>query len=171
MQGHFARITYRNEEIKVKKYDRLIFASNSDTAVGPMAEAILQSKYLLEELEITSKGIVVLFPEPINPKAEAILVSHGLTMKHHMSEPLHREDFTERTLVITFDEELRQRLIKEYEPEFENRIQVLPEYVGKGEALLNPYGGTLADYGQCFEALEALISRLVIHLNEEELLC
>ena len=51
----------------MKRYDRLIFVSSSDTSVGPMAEAILQSKYLLEELEITSKGVVVLFPEPINP--------------------------------------------------------------------------------------------------------
>jgi hypothetical protein len=32
----------------VKRYDKLIFASNSDTAVGPMAEAIMQSKFLLE---------------------------------------------------------------------------------------------------------------------------
>lgn len=53
----------------MKKYDRLIFVSSSDTALGPMAEAILQSKFLLEELEITSKGVVVLFPDPINPKA------------------------------------------------------------------------------------------------------
>ena len=88
----------------MKKYDRLIFVSSSDTAVGPMAEAILQSKFLLEELEITSKGVVVLFPEPINPKAEAVLVSNGLTMKNHMSDPLVREDFEVRTLGIALDE-------------------------------------------------------------------
>ena len=58
----------------MKRYDRLIFVSSSDTSVGPMAEAILQSKYLLEELEITSKGVVVLFPEPINPKEEIQIV-------------------------------------------------------------------------------------------------
>lgn len=155
----------------MKKYDRLIFASNSDTAVGPMAEAILQSKYLLEELEITSKGMVVLFPEPINPKAEAVLVSKGLSMKDHMSDPLHREDFTDRTLVITFDDETKQRLIKEYEPDLEYLIQVLHEYVGEAKHLADPYGGSLADYGKCFDELEVLISKLVIHLNEEELLC
>lgn len=46
----------------MKKYDRLIFVSNGDTAEGPMAEAILRSKYLLEELTVLSKGVVVLFP-------------------------------------------------------------------------------------------------------------
>lgn len=155
----------------MKKYDRLIFVSNSDTAVGPMAEAILQSKYLLEELDITSKGIIVLFPEPINPKAEAVLVSNGLTMKDHMSDPLLKEDFTDRTLIMTFEPGLKQKLLKEYEPEHEEMIHVLYEYVGDEHEITNPYGGSLADYGQCFAELEALISKLVIQLNEEELLC
>ena len=48
----------------MKKYDRLIFVSNSDTCRGPMAEAILKSKFLLSELEVESRGLVVLFPEP-----------------------------------------------------------------------------------------------------------
>ena len=155
----------------MKKYDRLIFVSNSDTAVGPMAEAILQSKYLLEELEITSKGLVVLFPEPINPKAEDVLVSNGLTMKEHMSDPLLREDFSERTLIMTFSESLRQKLVKEYEPEHEELLHVLNRYVGSEQPVMDPYGGSLADYGQCFAELEALIAKLVIQLNEEELLC
>ena len=38
----------------MKKYDRLIFVSNSDTCRGPMAEAILKSKFLLSELEVES---------------------------------------------------------------------------------------------------------------------
>lgn len=154
----------------MKRYDRLIFVSNSDTAIAPMAEAILQSKYLLEELEITSKGIVVLFPEPINPKAEAVLVSNGLTMKGHMSDPLLREDFDERTLVLTVSEGVRQKILKEYEPESTN-IYVLNEYVGEAHEVIDPYGGALAEYGQCFAELEALIAKLVIQLNEEELLC
>ena len=61
-------------------------------AVGPMAEAILQSKFLLEELEITSMGVVVLFGAG-QSKAEAVLVSNGLTTKNHMSDPLVQEDF------------------------------------------------------------------------------
>lgn len=154
----------------MKRYDKLIFVSNSDTAVAPMAEAILQSKYLLEELEITSKGVVVLFPEPINPKAEAVLVSNGLTMKDHMSDPLLREDFNDRTLILTVNEVVRQKVIKEYKPE-EGNIYVLNEYVGAVQEVNDPYGGDLADYGQCFAELEALIAKLVIQLNEEELLC
>lgn len=154
----------------MKRYDRLIFVSNSDTAIAPMAEAILQSKYLLEELAITSKGVVVLFPEPINPKAEAVLVSNGLTMKEHMSDPLLREDFNDRTLVLAMSEAVKKKVQKEFAPEAAN-VQVLNSYVGEMREVADPYGGALADYGQCFKELEALISKLVIQLNEEELLC
>lgn len=155
----------------MKRYDRLIFVSNSDTSVGPMAEAILQSKFLLEELTITSKGLVVLFPEPINPKAEAVLVSNGLSMKDHMSDPLEREDLDDRTLILTLNEALRQKVLTEFEPEYEYLVRVLTEYVGAEKEIINPYGGSLADYGMCYEELEVLISRLVVQLNEEELLC
>lgn len=155
----------------MKRYDRLIFVSNSDTALGPMAEAVLQSKFLLEELAITSKGLVVLFPEPINPKAEAVLASKGLSMKDHMSDPLEKEDFDDRTLILTLDGALRQKVLAEFEPDREDLVRVLTEYVGIQEEITNPYGGSLADYGLCYEELEVLITRLVVQLNEEELLC
>lgn len=155
----------------MKRYDRLIFVSNSDTAVGPMAEAILQSKFLLEELAITSKGLVVLFPEPINPKAEAVLVSKGLSMKDHMSDPLEAEDLDDRTLILTLDEALKEKVLAEFKPEHEELVRVLTEYIGVEGTIINPYGGSLADYGMCYEELDALITRLVVQLNEEELLC
>lgn len=155
----------------MKRYDRLIFVSNSDTATGPMAEAILQSKFLLDELLVTSKGVVVLFPEPINPKAEAILVSNGLTMKEHMSDPLVKEDFDDRTLLLTTRGEVRQKISNEFGEDYGLQVRVLNEYVKEKNEIINPYGGTLADYGQCFVELEALIAKLVVQLNEEELLC
>jgi len=155
----------------VKKYDRLIFVSKSDTATGPMAEAIMQNKYLLDVLDVTSKGLVVLFPEPINPKAEAVLVSNGLTMKTHMSDPLVRDDFDGRTLIMTFSSEVREAILKTFEPEREDLVRVLHQEVGELEELKNPYGGSLADYGQCYEELLGMINKLVVQLNEEELLC
>ncbi len=155
----------------MKKYDRLIFISKGDTVEGPMAEAILQSKFLLEELEVSSRGLVVLFPEPINQKAEAILASHGLTEKDHMSEPLVEEDFNDRTLLLTMSEELRQDVLEAFPSAPKESVQTLSTYVQEPDSLINPYGGSLADYGECYEELETLISKLVVQLNEEELLC
>ena len=77
----------------MKDYDKVIFVSTGNTAVGPMTEAIMQDKFRLEDILVESRGLVVLFPEPINPKAEAILVRHGLSMKDHTSVPFDRSSF------------------------------------------------------------------------------
>ena len=153
----------------MKKYDRLIFVSNSDTCRGPMAEAILKSKFLLAELEIESRGLVVLFPEPVNQKAEAILASHGLTMKDHTAKMLEQEDFDERTLILVMEDALKQRIFQEHE-NVQNTWQ-LSEYIKEETDVTEPVGGSLADYGACYELLACMISSLVVVLNEEELLC
>lgn len=153
----------------MKKYDRLIFASNSDTCRGPMAEAILKSKFLLSELEVESRGLVVLFPEPVNQKAEAILASHGLTMKDHTAKMLEQEDFDERTLILVMEDALKQRIFQEHE-NVQNTWQ-LSEYIKEETDVTEPVGGSLADYGACYELLDCMISSLVVVLNEEELLC
>lgn len=153
----------------MKKYDRLIFVSNSDTCRGPMAEAILKSKFLLSELEVESRGLVVLFPEPVNQKAEAILASHGLTMKDHTAKMLEQEDFDERTLILVMEDALKQRIFQEHE-NVQNTWQ-LYEYIKEETDVTEPVGGSLADYGACYELLDCMISSLVVVLNEEELLC
>lgn len=153
----------------MKKYDRLIFVSNSDTCRGPVAEAILKSKFLLSELEVESRGLVVLFPEPVNQKAEAILASHGLTMKDHTAKMLEQEDFDERTLILVMEDALKQRIFQEHE-NVQNTWQ-LSEYIKEETDVTEPVGGSLADYGACYELLDCMISSLVVVLNEEELLC
>lgn len=152
----------------MKHYDKLIFVSDSDTATGPMAEAILQREFLLEDILITSKGLVVLFPEPVNPKAEAVLVSHSLTMKGHMSEPLSPDDFDDRTLILTIDSSQRDRLLKDYESA--KNVFSLSSYIQAEEDVPNPYGGALADYNRCFEALSAQVHRLAKILTTEEMI-
>ena len=55
-------------------------------------------------LEVISRGLVVLFPEPMNPKAVAILKSRGLEPLHEYSMALEPEDLDSETLVITMTE-------------------------------------------------------------------
>lgn len=152
----------------MKRYDKLIFVSNTDTCLGPMAKFIMKSKFLLEDLEIESRGRVVLFPEPVNQKAEAVMVSHGITMKTHEAIQLEEEDFGERTLILVMDHALKRKLCEEHT--YVENVYVLTEYIGCKEEIINPLGGTLANYGECYERMEKMISRLVVILNEQELM-
>jgi protein-tyrosine-phosphatase len=153
----------------MKRYDRLIFVSNSDTCRGPMAKGILKSKYLLEDLEVDSRGLVVLFPEPANQRAEAVMELHGLDISSHAAEPLDASDFDERTLILTMDESNQRKIYESYENAV--NVHLLSVYVGCVEEVKNPYGGGLRDYDDCYDRLEEYITKLVVLLNEEELLC
>ena len=53
----------------MEKYDRVIFVSSDDTCKGPMAEGVMKGLIRGRALTTASRGMVVLFPEPINPKA------------------------------------------------------------------------------------------------------
>lgn len=150
----------------MKHYDKLIFVSESDTSTSPMAEAILQQIFLLEDILITSKGLVVLFPEPINPKAEAVLVSHSLSMKDHVSEQLTEDDFDDRTLILTMDTQQMNRLLKDHE--HAKNVFSLASYIQADEDIQDPYGGSLADYNRMFEALKVYVLRLSKILSLEE---
>lgn len=149
----------------MKRYKKLIFVSSSDTCRSPMAEAIMKNKQLLYELEIESKGLVVLFPEPVNQKAEAILVSNGLSMKEHTSESFTAADLEAGNLVLTMEEKQRDQVQAEYDGS--GPVYTLLEYLGAQGSIKAPLGGTLADYGECYETLNYLMEELTKKLNEE----
>lgn len=153
----------------MKRFDRLIFVSNSDTCRGPMAKEILRAKYLLGDLDVDSRGLVVLFPEPANQKAQAVMEEHGLSLKNHAAEALVEADFDQKTLVLAMDEETKRKVFENYENA--GNVFLLSAYVGNTGEVKNPYGGSLEEYGACYSLLETLITKLVVVLNEEELLC
>lgn len=150
----------------MKNYDKILFVSNGNTATSPMAEAILQNRFRLEDILIESRGLVVLFPEPVNPKAEAVLVRNGLTMKDHTSRQLTEDDFDPRTLVLAMDSKVKEKMLSSFEKA--QNVFTLGEYVGTAEDVTDPYGGSLGDYGHCYEQLSGLIALLENKLTEEE---
>ncbi len=151
----------------MKKYDKLVFVGKDNTSISPMAEAIAQRAMALEDILVESKGLVVLFPEPVNPKAEAILVSHALSMKEHMSAPFTENEFDERTLILAVTGEVKQQLERDYENPL--NVEVLCSYVGETEDIDNPYGGDLSDYGHCYDRLEELVMKLADKLVKEDM--
>ena len=113
-----------------------------DTARAPMAKAILQSKELPWPMEIGSRGLVVLFPQPVNQKVEAVLARNGLSAKDHTTTPLTAEDI--------------------------NDLQTIAGFLRLAGDIPALYGEPLTEYGKCYEALEFLIEGVLARLKEEE---
>ena len=130
-----------------------------DTARAPMAKAILQSKELPWPMEIGSRGLVVLFPQPVNQKVEAVLARNGLSAKDHTTTPLTAEDINDDTLLLVMEDSQREKIREDFPDVPFLRL------AGDIPAL---YGEPLTEYGKCYEALEFLIEGVLARLKEEE---
>ena len=145
----------------MNKVNRVIFASGSGTSRAPMATAIFHATPHTRPIICEARGLIVQFPEPLNQKAEAILISNGINLSDYSSIQLSESDFSEHTLVITMEESGRQKILSEYENATEENTRLLNELVGDELEVMNPYGGSVQTYGLCYEVLKASIERLM----------
>ncbi len=147
-------------------YTKIVFVAESGTCREPMAVAIFNQIGCRYPMETAARGLVVLFPEPLNQKAEAVMISNGLPTEGYMSSPLTKEDLEGDTLILTMERRQREKVLEKFEEADPGNVHVLTEFVGDELEIVNPYGGTLQMYGLCYETLLTSIHKLAATLNE-----
>ena len=162
--GH--HIVQATDITELQKYRRILFVSKSDNCRGPMAAELLRNEKLQQEYSIGSRGMVVLFPEPANQKAEAIMRCHQMTLEDHEGTQLEETDLDDETLVFTFEESQKWKIVSDYENV--KNVYTLGEYIEDERIVPSSHGQPLNVYGENFELLRELIHKLAVKLNQEE---
>lgn len=158
--------TIRAEAITcLQKYHRIVFVSQSDSCRAPIAAALLERQPLLQEYQITSRGMVVLFPEPLSPRAEELLAQHQIVLEGYEAVGFSEDILDEDTLVLTMEEAQKQKIRSEY-PKF-TEVYTLGEFTGGGEEIPQVYGQPEEEYQQMFVQIEENVKKLADKLNEE----
>ncbi len=147
----------------MKIFEKVIFVGKRATCREPMAMELLKREPLWHPVEVQARGLVVLFPEPINQKAEAVMISNGIHVEDYVSSQLETSDFSESTLILTFDQAAKEKVT---EMEGAQNVYVLTDVTGDELEILDPYGAELITYGICFETLTNTIRKLADVLNE-----
>ena len=137
--------------------------SGTDSARGPMAAELLRHCDLKQEYVINSRGMVVLFPEPANQKAEAIMKSAQMTLENHSSLQFDGDNIQEDTLILTIDANQKEKILAEYQ--LSENVYTLNEFIDDNTEIPDPYGKPLTAYGECYEVLDRLIKKLADKLN------
>ena len=145
---------------------RIIFAGKNGSSRSPMAAAILKSMDKNKDYEILSRGILVQFPEPLNPKIEAVLTSNGIDMSDYHAKELTDSDINSTTIIFTMEEAHKKRVIDKLSRANEDNTFVLSAYVGNELEIPNPYGGSLQLYGLCYESIKKTLEDLVRVLDQ-----
>lgn len=149
----------------MEKLERIIFVARSGICREAMAVGILKDLSLKLDVEILARGLVVSFPEPMNGKAEAVLISNGITLENYTSKQLKNEEITDHTLVFTMEKVQREKVLSHYDNASVENVYVLTDFVGDELEILDPYGGPLQSYGLCYETLRKSLKKLVKILN------
>lgn len=148
----------------MSKYNKVIFVCSGNTCRSPMAEVLFRSLQSDDSIKAVSRGMVVLFPEPSNPKAETVLKSHNLLLEDHIATQLTSEDIDGHTLVLTMTPS--QKAVIQRDFGFPEQVFTLKEFAGEEGEVTDPYGGDLIDYEACFAELARLVKKTVIKINQ-----
>lgn len=150
---------------KLQKFRSIVFVSSSDNCRAPMAAALLRRQPLLQEYKVYSRGMIVLFPEPLNPKAEEIMKAHDIVLEGYETTAFSGDILKEDTLVLVMQEAHKAKIKSEY-PDFVH-VYTLWEYVGGEKEIPSVYGQALEQYEEMYGLIKAYIIKLAEKLNEE----
>lgn len=148
------------------KYQKLIFVCTGNTCRSPMAEAIYRSLDKTNNMKVMSRGIVVLFAEPINPKADIILTKYELSLPNHIAKGLKSSDIDDTTLILTMTENQKKKVIETFD--IAQNIYTIKEFAGEIGDVVDPYGGTLIEYEECYVELARLVKKSIYKLLEND---
>lgn len=149
----------------MRRYKKILFVCEDNTATSLMAEKICKSMVTDEEVVIESRGMVVLFPEPVNPKAQVVLINHGLSLEEdRIAKMLDVDDVDEDTLVLTMTVAQKERITRNF-PDV-GSVYTMLGFIEEENDMMDPYGGTLVEYEECFATMSRVIKKIVIKLKK-----
>jgi len=161
--GH--RIIEAGEITGRQKFRRIIFVSGSGNCRAPMAAQLLREHELLQEYDISARGLVVLFPEPPNPKADEIMRQNGSSLEGHEATGFSEQDLNDDTLVLTMEEGQKWKIFSEYEQA--KHVYTFHEYIEEQEEITSAYGLPLDQYEILYQKLQGMVDEIAKRLNEE----
>ena len=139
-------------------YNKILFVCMGNTCRSPMAATIMQKFLQGTDILVESRGMVVLFPEPYNPKAVAVTSRHGMIMPSNSARQIVNSDFDNNTLVLVMNSLIKKKLYDTYDRAI--NVYTLSEFAGEDDTEVeDPYGRGMEQYNKCFEELYVLIEK------------
>ncbi|MDO5402675.1 MAG: protein tyrosine phosphatase [Eubacteriales bacterium] len=140
----------------MNRFNKIIFVCIGNTCRSPMAATIMHA--FLPEMLVESRGMVVLFPEPYNPKAVAVCSRHNMIMPSNCATELTGEDFSNDTLVLVMNKDMKHKIYDTFATAI--NVYTLGEFAGETDVeIADPYGKGAEEYNSCFEGLYRLIEK------------
>lgn len=152
----------------MKRYDQVVFLCTTNTLLSPLAEGIYRKNSPDWMPKAISRGLVVLFEEPINPKCNVLLTQNGFDISgHNQARQLTKEDILEDTLVLTMLLSEKVKLIEEFDCADKDNVYTIGEFVGEDTDIIDPAGSEDEKYKECFDELLRRVNKVIQKIEEQ----
>lgn len=151
------------------RYKEVVFVCGDNTSLSVAAEEMYRKTARERGVKkgvVRSRGMVVLFPEPVNSKMAKASKKRGIDISEHTSKSLRETDFAESVLCLASSEEYKERIYKKYK----NAVNVytIKEFVGQSGDIASPFGGSDEDYDGTCNQLQELINKIIDKIYGDE---
>lgn len=138
------------------RYKKVIFVSKDGTYRAPISACVLQN-IVGNEMKVEARGLVVLFPEPINPKGVEAAMMKGYIPVDTTSKALGEKDFDFENLILVMTEKIKQQIYDN----FKNAVNVysLKEFAGGQGNIESPFGKSNDEYVENFEIINEWVHK------------
>lgn len=148
----------------MSQYKNIIIVGINNTGRSFMAEVVLHQLCIenhMEDVEVVSRGLVVLFPEPVNPKAADVVREAGFAIRDFQASKLTEADAEAADLILTITTDEKDKVWKEFGNILGEGTEVatLSEFAGEPVGIPDPYGKDRADYESCFITVKRMVEK------------
>lgn len=136
-------------------YRKIIIVGERNLCRSFMGEAILRGllkKKQISGIEVVSRGLVVLFSEPVSPQAARLLRANGYSIEEFRSVQLTEEEMESADLILTMTEEQAEKIRSDFQSS--TTCMSLGTFIDMDTPIPEVQGDTEEEYMQCFTAIE-----------------
>lgn len=138
----------------------VIFVCTGNVCRSPMAAGLFFEKLMREgmgdHVRVRSAGIWALAGRPASAYAVQVMREHDLDISAHRGRDLTQADVDEADLILVMTKRHKDIILRELKST-EAKVHLLSEMTGSAYDVLDPYGGSIADYRRIARELQDLI--------------